>query len=82
VAKENVVNNQEQDIADAVESSLGIDESETTSNSTAKVVYRGRCSCMVAEKPAILPDINPATIPCKKHGETLTKSELKKIVIK
>lgn len=81
MAKENVVNNQEQDITDAVESFLGIDESETTPNSTTKVVYRGRCSCTVV-KPATSPESNPATIICKKHGGTLTKSELKKIVVK
>jgi hypothetical protein len=47
VEKEDVINNQEQDIADAVESFLGVDESDTASTSTTKVVYRGRCSCTV-----------------------------------
>jgi hypothetical protein len=81
VARENVVNNQEQDITDAVESFLGIDELETTSNSSTKVVYRGRrCSCTVVKKLAVPPDSNPATITCK-HGETLPKGELKNIVV-
>jgi hypothetical protein len=33
-------------------------------------------------KPATSPDTNPATIICEKHGETLTKGELKKIAVK
>jgi hypothetical protein len=52
-------------------------------NSTTKVVYCGRrCSCTVVKKLAIPPDTNPLTIICKPHGETLTKVELKKIVVK
>jgi len=50
--------------------------------STTKVVYRGRCSCTEVKKLAIPPDTNPPTIICKPHGETLTKVELKKIVVK